>query len=136
MIDWDTAQIVPIPAAVQHPMFIADIPGWRNDDVPDDMTFQEDREVLEQEVSRLAARSTSSTAQRIPELLSSSYERHFFERSLRNKLVNDKYIRLRPTPDVVDKTRAANELESFLATYPDLRSHPGVSKLQTQLSGF
>lgn len=47
IIDWDTSRFVPRPSAIQHPLFLADIPGWQSDDVSQDMTFEEDRRYLE-----------------------------------------------------------------------------------------
>ncbi|KAG9228154.1 hypothetical protein BJ875DRAFT_528295 [Amylocarpus encephaloides] len=44
VVDWDTSRFMPAPSAIQHPLFIADIPGWLNDDVPKEMIFKEDRD--------------------------------------------------------------------------------------------
>ncbi|KAF2211848.1 hypothetical protein CERZMDRAFT_85234 [Cercospora zeae-maydis SCOH1-5] len=93
VIVWDTAQFVPIPAAVQHPAFIADIPGWCNDNVPPDMTFEDDRTYLEGAIRKLATESASYRM--LPNLLGTSRERQFFELSLRNKRINEQYVKLR-----------------------------------------
>ncbi|KAF4547012.1 Hypothetical protein D9617_70g089290 [Elsinoe fawcettii] len=55
VIDWDYARIVPAGSAVQHPLFIADIPGWANDGVDDGETFHDDRAYLENAIAALEA---------------------------------------------------------------------------------
>ncbi|KAJ0160434.1 hypothetical protein CTA2_7971 [Colletotrichum tanaceti] len=133
VIDWDTAQVIPLPSAVQHPMFMADIPGWRNDDVPGGMTFRDDRKSLEHEMRRLAATSTKPAARRIPGLLSTSYERHFLELSLPNKRVNREYIRLQLASNPFSKAQAAEQLRGFLDDYPDIQRSPAVTEFSNKL---
>jgi hypothetical protein len=88
-MDWDTVTIVPAPIAVQHPLFISNIPGYLNR-VPKDMDFAEDRAYLVE-----AMRKLSTDASNVADLLSSSFERQFFELSLRNRHVNNEYFELR-----------------------------------------
>jgi hypothetical protein len=39
--------VAPLPAIINHPWFIADIPGWNNDGVASGESFKEDRTYLE-----------------------------------------------------------------------------------------
>ncbi|KAE9377630.1 hypothetical protein N431DRAFT_541317 [Stipitochalara longipes BDJ] len=87
VVDWDTSRFTPAPSAIQHPLFIADIPGWLNDDVPKEMTFEEDRAYLEHVIGKLDA--SSENPGRIEHLLRTSFERQFLEMSLRNRKIND-----------------------------------------------
>jgi hypothetical protein len=59
VVGWDTARFAPATSAIQHPLFITDIPGWRNDDIPKEMTFEEDRAYLEDAIGKLDAGSQS-----------------------------------------------------------------------------
>lgn len=129
IIDWDKAQIVPSPAAVQHPLFIADIPGWRNDGVIEGMTFEEDREYLEGAMRDIAARSDSPIAQQVVTLLATSFERQFFELSLRNKVINEEYVRQRLKNRKFDDNVVLRQLEDFLLSYEAMRGSPTVLDL-------
>ncbi|ROT36431.1 hypothetical protein SODALDRAFT_219541 [Sodiomyces alkalinus F11] len=91
-----TVWLAPAPSAIQHPLFLADIPGWRNDHVPEGMTFEEDRAYLEYAISRLDARLGSP--QRIHDLLRTSFERQFLELSLHNQRINEQYVKRRFDP--------------------------------------
>lgn len=133
MIDWDTAHTVPLAAAVQHPLFIADIPGWLNDGVPPDMTFEDDRVMLESIVHRLSTTSPSPIAKEVPALLRTSRERQFFEMSLRNKQINAEYTREKLVPSSINKTMALQNLAEFLESNPDLQENPGIQQLQTRM---
>ena len=81
-MDWDTSQLAPAPSAIQHALFITGIPGWQNDDVPEGMTFEEDRIYLENAIGELDANSQNPG--RIEQLLRTSFERRFPEMSLLN----------------------------------------------------
>ncbi|KAI0098289.1 kinase-like domain-containing protein [Nemania sp. FL0031] len=133
VIDWDTAQLVPLAAAVQHPLFIADIPGWQNDDVPPEMIFDDDRAELERIIDRLAMSSPAPAAKEIPNLLRTSRERQFFEMSLRNKRINAEYTRVKLVSSPINKVLALQSLGKFIRSNPDLQSDAGVLQLQTRL---
>lgn len=132
IIDWDTVAYVPAPAAIQPPLFIANVPGFRNDNVPEDMNFAEDRAYLEAAIRRV---STPEAATVIADLLATSTERQFFEMSLRNKRINEEYIRLRVgNADVVDKKMMIGQLESFLMANEDLSRHASIVELRRNLT--
>jgi hypothetical protein len=141
VIDWDTALVVPLAAAVQHPLFIADIPGWLNE-VPPGMTFEADRAELEHVIDHLATSSALSApssaeavaaAKAIPSLLRTSRSRQFFELSLRNRRINAEYTRLELALNPIDKVVALRSLAEFLDGNSDLRSDTGILRLGTRL---
>ncbi|KAJ6066891.1 uncharacterized protein N7446_003928 [Penicillium canescens] len=52
VIDWDWMSVAPLPAIINHPWFIADIPGWNNDGVANGESFKEDRTYLENAIKK------------------------------------------------------------------------------------
>ncbi|KAM3422718.1 hypothetical protein BST61_g203 [Cercospora zeina] len=129
VIDWDTASFVPTPAAVHYPLFVANIPGFCNDTVPEDMNFADDRMYL---VS--AIRKLSRGAGRLADLLASSWERQFFELSLRNKRINEEYIRLRFDGVEYDEKALGDQLDGFVSANKEAGNSPAFIKLRRQLS--
>lgn len=129
VVDWDTAQVTPIPAAVQHPLFIAGIPGWRND-VPSSIDFSDDREYLENAVLELSKKLDINGL--LAELLASSQERQFFQLSLRNKAVNNEYVRLRLN-DEIDSAAIEKELSNFTKMHEDAAENAAIKELLLQL---
>lgn len=135
IIDWDTASFVPAPAAIHHPLFIANIPGFYTG-VPETMDFAPDRAYLEAAIRKLSSSSEGDSANHIADLLASSFERQFFEMALRNRRINDEYVRLRllgGNPGEVDKKALRDELEEFLVRNGDLRGHVAVVELERRL---
>lgn len=130
-MDWDTACLVPMPAAVQHPLFIANIPGWQND-VPEDMTFEEDRAYLENVIRKLDLGSQISG--RLEHLLRTSFERQFFELSLHNRRINSEYIRQRFKDTRSNRDAAIKQLEDFLSVHESMRTLPAVLEVQKRLN--
>lgn len=129
VIDWDTASWVPAPAAIQHPLFIANIPGIRNDDAPQDMDFTEDRAYLENAIRELCVDGSN-----VADLLATSRERQFFELSLRNKRVNEEYIRLRCGRVANSQQILEQELEEFFHKHAGMRDNPALRVLHTQFA--
>lgn len=129
VIDWDTVSFVPAPAAIHPPLFIANIPGFHNDDIPEDMDFVEDRAYLEAAIRRL-----SKGADNIADLLASSSGRQFFELSLRNKQINKEYIRRRLGNAEFDKKTMCVQLNMFLLANVDMESHTTVVELRSKLA--
>ncbi|CAH0043521.1 unnamed protein product, partial [Clonostachys solani] len=132
VIDWDTAQFVPMPASIHHPLFIADIPGWQNA-VPENMTFEKDRKYLQNAIAKIAGKSNHPDAQSISRLLSNCFERQFFELSLRSKLTNEHYIETRIKGSMVEKLVLQKQLGAFLAIYTGLRTNPTILALQERM---
>lgn len=135
IIDWDTASFVPAPAAIHHPLFIANIPGFYTG-VPETMDFAPDRAYLEAAIRKLSSSPERDSANHIADLLASSFERQFFEMALRNRRINDEYVRLRLLGEKngeVDKKALRDELEEFLVRNGDLRGHVAVVELERRL---
>lgn len=135
IIDWDTASFVPAPAAIHHPLFIANIPGFYTG-VPETMDFAPDRAYLEAAIRMLSSSSERDSANHIADLLASSFERQFFEMALRNRRINEEYVRLRLLGEKngeVDKKALRDELEEFLVRNGDLRGHVAVVELERRL---
>ncbi|KND92519.1 hypothetical protein TOPH_02771 [Tolypocladium ophioglossoides CBS 100239] len=128
VIDWDTARFVPLPTAIQHPLFLADIPGWLND-VPKGMTFQDDRAYLERAVQGRVDNMNSPDAKCIPVLLSSSFERQFFEMALRNRAINVEYTTRRMSGVDLDQSVIFEQCKEILSRNPLARENTGVAKL-------
>jgi hypothetical protein len=123
---------VPAPSAIQHPLFIADIPGWLNDDVPEEMTFEEDRAYLEHAIGKLD--DSSENPGRIEHLLRTSFERQFLEMSLRNRKINVEYVqRISKHDALLDKDAALEQLEDFLSVNESMRAIPAVLNLRSRL---
>lgn len=128
MIDWDTAKFVPSPAAIQHPLFIADIPGLVND-VPEGMSFHEDRLYLERAVRDQAGKLDCPEVHDIPALLSSSFGRQFFELALRNKAINREYIARHLSNVEAEPTALSKQLEEVLLANPEWKNETGVLEM-------
>jgi hypothetical protein len=125
VIDWDTACVVPAPSAIQHPLFIANIPGINNDNVPEALDLSEDRAYLEDSIRRVSFENGSSVA----DLLADSFERQFFELSLRNKKVNTEYVKLRGGTDTLGGKDLCDELQKAFHENPDWADVPALTRL-------
>ncbi|RDL37245.1 uncharacterized protein BP5553_04678 [Venustampulla echinocandica] len=111
VVNWDTSRFMPAPSAIHHPLFIADIPGWLNDDVPEGMTFEEDRSYLEHAIKKLDV--SSEHPGQIEHLLRTSFERQFLEMSLRNREINDD---IKPTKPACLKVTSVYTGHSLMPT--------------------
>jgi hypothetical protein len=125
VIDWDTACVVPAPSAIQHPLFIANIPGINNDNGPEALDLSEDRAYLEDSIRRLSFGDDSSIA----DLLTDSFERQFFELSLRNKRVNTEYVKLRGETNTLGAKDLFDELQMAFHENPSWNDVPALAKL-------
>ncbi|PNS17088.1 hypothetical protein CAC42_3658 [Sphaceloma murrayae] len=131
VVDWDTAQVVPAAAAIQHPLFLADIPGWYNDDVPSDQTFEQDREYLEDTIENLHHDPVEAT--KVRTLLRTSFQRQFLELSLRNRRINQEYIKTEVPKLEYSESLARSHMEEFLSHHHDMRNHPSVIDLEDRM---
>ncbi len=121
----------PLPSAVQHPLFIADVPGWQNDNVPPGMTFEADRAYLESAIRKHDKASTHPG--RLESLLRTSFERQFIELSLHNRRINDEYIKLRLGNFRLHMTGAIEQLGDFLEKNPDMSHVDAMGNLRRRL---
>ena len=132
VIDWDTTKLSPAPSAIHHPLFFADISGWRNDDVPEGMTFEEDQAYLEYATGLLDARLESPL--QLQDLLRTSFERQFLELPLHNQRVNEQYIKRRFNPRRWSRKSALDQLDDFLSTHESMYALPAVLELRKTLN--
>lgn len=93
------------------------------------MTFEDDRAYLE-----LAIRKLEGNAGPIATLLESSRERQFFEMSLRNQRIYQKYVEKKLSCSI-QKDILLNELEDFLSQNDSMRNLPKVCELRAELEG-
>lgn len=107
---------------------MANIPGWFNC-VPDDMSFEEDRAYLEKVIRKLVEEMDNPDAQHIPVLLSSCFERQFLQLSLRNKVINSRYIEQRYKSADKSTISLEKQLQEFMAANPDMQVPPGILDL-------
>ena len=133
VIDWDTAQIVPADSAVQHPLFIADVPGWINDGVAEDETFEDDRLYLEKAIERLH-QGQPVVAAKLRRLLETSRERQFFELALRNKRINAEYVKRRLPQIHVQQSELQIALDRFLSHHKHMEGDDDMVTISHSLS--
>lgn len=128
-MDWDDARLVPGPAAIHPPLFIAGIPGW-NTGAPEGMQFWSDREYFIEAIANMDVFGGLIT-----DMLTSSYDRQFLEMSLHNKVINDEYVRrkLQPAPRAFN-VAALEQLDDFVATHEGMRGARSVAKLRERLN--
>lgn len=131
VIDWDTAAYVPGPSAIQHPLFIAEVPGWSDGPVPAGTSFAEDRHYLEAAIRRQVPHWE---AEIFKLLLADSYSRQYFEMSLRNKRVNEEYTREEVLRSNLRPEDLLDQLEQSLRVNEDLRGTPKIQELRKRLS--
>ena len=93
------------------------------------MSFAEDRAYLEASIREMCGDDGD-----VADLLATSPERQFFELSLRNKRVNDEYIRMRCDSIAASKNVLSSELEAFFRKHTEMTNHPTLTKLRTQLT--
>ncbi|KAF2220148.1 hypothetical protein BDZ85DRAFT_284581 [Elsinoe ampelina] len=131
IIDWDTARVVPAAAAVQHPLFIANVPGWLNDGCEEHEDFADDRRYLEDAMRELDGGSI--TAVRLASMLQTSRERQIFEMSLSNARINQEYVDRELRSFDADYQALSRHLNVFLECEPVMREHQSVQALRLQL---
>jgi hypothetical protein len=108
---------------------MADIPGFRNDAVPEYRNFAADREYLVNAIRDLPGETGI-----LANLLASSWERQFFELSLRNKRINEEYIRLKLGGWEYDKKLLCDQLDDFVFANKAVGNDAAFEKLRRQLS--
>lgn len=132
VVDWDNAQVVPAGSAIQHPLSIADIPGWVNDGRAGGETFEEDRLYLEQIIESLHDEPTVGT--KLRRLLETSHDRQFLELSLRNKRINAEYgERILPQTSIQQSTLQL-ALDGFLSRHEEMKSDHDILRIHQDLS--
>ncbi|KAJ6019504.1 hypothetical protein N7522_001571 [Penicillium canescens] len=131
VIDWDWMSVAPLPAIINHPWFIADIPGWNNDGVANGESFKEDRTYLEnaikkKELSRHLPLTVST-------LLSDSGTRLFFQSAFHFRDIHEKFVKMHCPRTEKNIKSARSQLDTVLRLYPELGDSEDVQKLKDLL---
>ena len=132
IINQDTSRLSPVPSAIQYPLFIIDIPGQLNDNVPKGIIFKEDYVYLESMIRKLDINSKYPS--QIKYLLRTSFERQFIELSLHNRKINEEYIKKRLRVTKPNKEKVLEQLEDFLKRNNDLRGINYILDLQKRFA--
>lgn len=131
VVDWDWMFVSPLPSVIHHPWFIADIPGWHNDnglsqdesesegrDFLSDRLFLEDA-IREKETERDLSLSPA-IASTVSGLLHGSGERLFFQAAFHYRDIHEHFVR-RFCVWTEENLRAARvQLDAVLGLYPEL----------------
>jgi hypothetical protein len=131
VIDWDFVQVTPLMTAVQHPLFIADIPGWHNDGVKEGETFEDDRRYLVEVMAREEQRRKMDSSR--SHMLKDSSGRQFFEASLHNREISRKYIERYIQRTDKALLTAQMELDRFIERNKDFNNDPRTIQLRATL---
>ncbi|KAJ5228420.1 hypothetical protein N7489_009128 [Penicillium chrysogenum] len=124
VIDWDWMYMAPLPAAIHHPWFIADTPGWNNDGVRVGETFGEDRAYLEAAIERLERlRGLPHT---VSALLRGSGERLLFQSAFHFQGIHERFVEANCHWTERHLKSARSELDTVLHLYPDLGEKSGA----------
>ncbi|CAD0095639.1 unnamed protein product, partial [Aureobasidium mustum] len=119
VVDWDWAFEAPLPAIVQFPWFIADVPGWHNDGTSPGDSFRENRDYLVQTL-RIAEMSKTGS-DKLSILLASARERQIFQSAINFRDIHKEFVAGDQRFQVARKEDMRPELEAFLVKHPDLR---------------
>jgi hypothetical protein len=123
--------VAPLPAAIHHPWFIADTPGWNNDGVRVGETFGEDRAYLEAAIERLERlRGLPHT---VSALLRGSGERLFFQSAFHFQGIHERFVEANCHWTERHLKSARSELDTVLHLYPDLGEKSGAQRVRTWL---
>lgn len=82
----------------------------------------------------LFGKSPGRLADLLADLLASSWERQFFELSLRNKRTNEEHIRPKFDSAEYDKKALGDQLDEFVSANKGAGNGPAFIKLRRQLS--
>lgn len=120
-----------MPAVVQFPWFVADIPGWNNDGVQVGETFERDRDYLVSMVEERERRRGSSSI--ISTILQSARTRQYFQAALHTKGVHLQYVKEHCYRTSANLDAALCELEKFVVANPEFEGSPGIEETMRSL---
>ncbi|KAJ5925016.1 hypothetical protein N7454_007655 [Penicillium verhagenii] len=126
VIDWDWMYAAPLPAVINHPWFIADIPGWNNFGVEDGETFENDRIFLENAIKQKETERQMSCT--VSMLLRDSGKRFFFQSAFHYQGIHEEFVGMHCTRTEDNMRAAASQLDIVLDLYPDLVGIEGVQR--------
>ncbi|KAK6000665.1 hypothetical protein QM012_003390 [Aureobasidium pullulans] len=90
VVDWDWTFEAPLPAVVQFPWFLADVPGWHNDGTSPGETFHNNRDYL---VQAVRVRELSKTrSDKFSVLLASARQRQIFQSAINFRDVHKEFV--------------------------------------------
>ncbi|KEQ58823.1 uncharacterized protein M437DRAFT_58321 [Aureobasidium melanogenum CBS 110374] len=124
VVDWDWTFTAPLPAIVQFPWFLADVPGWHNEGTKPGETFHHSRDYLVQALR--AAEMSANKSDRLTNLLASARERQIFQSAINCRDVHKAFVEEDRRFRGARGKDVRGELEAFLVIYPDLRDEDEV----------
>ena len=127
VVDWDWAYTAPLPAVVQFPWFIADVPGWHNDGVSVADTFKKDRIYLVEALRRKEDAQNRGNA--LSELLSTSRERQIFQASIHFRDIHAEFVKSAFESQPIPLQAVKFELGLFVKRYPEFRKSAEVARI-------
>lgn len=134
VIDWDWMSTAPLPAIIQHPWFIADIPCWSNNGVTEgEERFAEDSFFLENAIKKrqlaLHLPPTVST------LLTNSRERFFFQSAFHFRYIHERFVNMHCAWSIENIEAASSQLGIVLRLYPQFEGLKGVQRVKDLMEG-
>ncbi|KAE8133901.1 hypothetical protein BDV38DRAFT_286377 [Aspergillus pseudotamarii] len=131
VIDWDWMSVAPLPAAIHHRWFIADISGWSNDGVAERENFEDDRRYFEKaikhkEISRQLLATVST-------LLCDSGSRLFFQSVFHFNGIHEKFVKIHCARTEENIEAANSHLNVVLFLYPELEETESVRRFKNML---
>ncbi|THX71698.1 hypothetical protein D6D04_09407 [Aureobasidium pullulans] len=127
VVDWDWTFEAPLPAVIQYPWFIADVPGWHNDGVELGETFEHNRDYLVKmlKVKEEATRKIDT----VSTLLAQASERQRFQSAISYRDIHREYV----VSDLVFLEAKSQDirpqLEAFLMKHPELTESSTVKQI-------
>ena len=119
VVDWDWTFEAPLPAIVQFPWFIADVPGWHNDGTSPGDSFRQNRDYLVQTLKTAEMSETGSD--KLSVLLASARERQIFQSAINFRDKHKESVAEDQKYQVARHKDVRGELEAFLVKHPDMR---------------
>jgi hypothetical protein len=119
VVDWDWTFEAPIPAVIQFPWFMADIPGWHNDGTIAGDDFEEERCFLTQ---ALRSKEQSTFGNNfLSNLLVDARERQRFQSAINHRDVHLDYIKSDKRFQEAKLKDLRPTLEVFLVKHPQFQ---------------
>lgn len=125
--------MAPLPAVVQFPWFLADIPGWHDDGTSVGETFELDRIYL---VNAVKAREDSKRSDdTLSTFLATARERQMFQSAINYRDIHKEFVKSDAMLQVPRLRDITAELDGFLVKYPEYRDEPEVERIGSSASG-
>lgn len=125
LLDWDWSFEAPMPAVVEFPWFLADIPGWHNDGTIAGDDFEKDRRFLVQAIQDKEKLASADNI--LSDLLLGARERQQFQSAVNYRDVHLEYIKSDKLFQEAKLKDLGPTLEAFVVKHP---------QFQQWISGF